>query len=187
MDDKNKNGLPTSPVVKKAIRLSVGGEQAFKAEKKEIDPEIAKMASRSLHGTVAKAKVLNDEDVEATAEKVVVEPPAPVAPEVEEFDIRQTDIRDTTHISAEEAEAIKAVASKAEEMQKAEFLKKKLDEVLEELGKTIAINEKLEEDLKMFVSIADELLEDLPEGSIADFMKTSSADFYRKIVEKYKA
>lgn len=212
-----KNGLPTSPVVKKAIRINLSGEQAFKAKKKEVSEEIAQLASQRLQGTVARATAVKEDEVTKTAEPVTIEPPAPEVSETQEVD-KPTDIRDTTHISAEEAEAIKALASEAEDMKNIEFLKgkiaelqeelgkmtalkekfeddlkqtdfikEKLDETQEELGKSFEIKEKIEADVKMFVSITDELLGDLPEEVVANFMKTDSANLYRAIVEKYKA
>lgn len=182
-----RNGLPTSPVVKKAIRINVSGEQAFKAKNKEVSEEIAQLASQRLQGTVVKAKAVKEDEVTKTAEPVEIkESTTAVVTETQEVE-EPTDIRDTTHISAEEAEAIKALASEAEDMKNIEFLKGKLAEAQEELGKSIETKEQIEADVKMFVSITDELLGDLPKEVIANFMKTDSADLYRTIVEKYKA
>lgn len=180
----NKNRLPTSPVVKKAIKLDVTGEQDFKHEARELDPEIAKMASSRLHGTVARATKIEEDSV-----KTVKPVTAPGAADEEEMISEPTDIRDTTHISPEEAEAIKAVATQADEANKAAALAKEeaIIELKQELGKAEAMREHLEEKFKKFVTIADNLLEKLPDGVVVEFMESNEAEVYREIVEKYKA
>lgn len=179
----NKNRLPTSPVVKKAIRLDVSGEQDFKAETQELDPEIASMAKTQFHGTVAKATRIEEGEVKTTAVAVGEEH---VTSESEEDEAQ--DIRDTTHISAEEAEAIKAVVSQADEAQKAaEAAKEKAAlELQQKLGKAEAMLEHLESKFSKFVAIADNLLAKLPDGVVVDFIESNDAEFYSEIVEKYK-
>ncbi len=144
-------GLPTSPVVKKAVKLDMSGEQAFKHEKKELTPEIAALASESLSGVVAKA----------TSES------------------EDSDIRDTTQLSAAETEEIKEIVKQADEANSIENLKAELASAEAKLASTTA-------QFKQFVEIADDLLEGLPVEKVEAFLKSDDADFYKVIVKKMK-
>ncbi|MGL4854893.1 MAG: hypothetical protein ACRC37_06540, partial [Lentisphaeria bacterium] len=148
------------------------GEQDFKAEETQLNPEVAKLAELSLNGSVASATIIETTN---TA----------VATAVNELG-ESVDIKDTAHLSEKETQHIQKLVLQAEEDKLIQTAKIELADMLVKYGKLEALQEKVIADFARFVVVCDDLLEKLSVSDIEAFLKSENADFYRDIVAKYK-